>query len=129
MASGTQFASKRTRSTKPPALRSVPYARRDLSIQPPTRRPRQAQSAMSALGARIATEFPGSNKGWGVVVERYADMLIGSDMRRALLEVHGFLHGNAQRAIQVDVDAHHDVMRRRFGARRGDRLGLVQDEP
>jgi putative ABC transport system permease protein len=45
----------------------------------------QAQSAMSALGARIATGFPASNKGWGVVVERYADTLIGSDMRRALL--------------------------------------------
>ena len=45
----------------------------------------QAQSAMNVLGARIATEFPASNKGWGVVVERYADTLIGSDMRRALL--------------------------------------------
>jgi len=45
----------------------------------------QAQSAMSALGARIATDFPASNKGWGVVVERYADTLIGPDMRRALL--------------------------------------------
>ena len=45
----------------------------------------QGQSAMSAIGARIATEFPASNKGWGVVVERYADTLIGRDMRRALL--------------------------------------------
>ncbi len=30
---------------------------------------------MSGLGARIATEFPASNNGWGVVVERYADTL------------------------------------------------------
>ena len=40
---------------------------------------------MNAIGARIATDFPASNKGWGVVVERYADTLIGPDMRRALL--------------------------------------------
>ena len=45
----------------------------------------QAQSAMNAIGARIATDFPESNKGWGVIVERYADTLIGADMRRALL--------------------------------------------
>jgi putative ABC transport system permease protein len=45
----------------------------------------QAQSAMNAIGARIATDFPDSNKGWGVIVERYADTLIGADMRRALL--------------------------------------------
>jgi len=45
----------------------------------------QAQSAMTAIGARIATDFPASNKGWGVIVERYADTLIGADMRRALL--------------------------------------------
>ena len=45
----------------------------------------QAQSAMTAIGARIAKDFPASNKGWGVIVERYADTLIGADMRRALL--------------------------------------------
>jgi putative ABC transport system permease protein len=45
----------------------------------------QAQAAMNAIGARIASDFPDSNKGWGVIVERYADTLIGADMRRALL--------------------------------------------
>jgi predicted permease len=45
----------------------------------------QAQAAMTAIGARIATDFPASNKGWGVIVERYADTLVGADMRRALL--------------------------------------------
>jgi putative ABC transport system permease protein len=45
----------------------------------------QAQANMNAIGARIKKDFPDSNKGWGVIVERYADTLIGSDMRTALL--------------------------------------------
>jgi putative ABC transport system permease protein len=45
----------------------------------------QAQANMSAIGARIERDFPDSNKGWGVIVERYADTLIGSDLRTALL--------------------------------------------
>jgi putative ABC transport system permease protein len=45
----------------------------------------QAQANMTAIGARIERDFPDSNKGWGVIVERYADTLIGSDMRTALL--------------------------------------------
>jgi putative ABC transport system permease protein len=44
----------------------------------------QAQANMSAIGARIAADYPDSNKGWGVVVERYADTLVGPDMRTAL---------------------------------------------
>jgi putative ABC transport system permease protein len=46
---------------------------------------KQAQANMTAIGARIERDFPISNKGWGVVVERYADTLIGSDQRTALL--------------------------------------------
>jgi putative ABC transport system permease protein len=46
---------------------------------------KQAQANMTAIGARIEREFPDSNKGWGVIVERYADTLIGSDMRTGLL--------------------------------------------
>jgi putative ABC transport system permease protein len=45
----------------------------------------QAQADMSAIGARIARDFPDSNKGWGVIVERYADTLIPADLRTALL--------------------------------------------
>jgi putative ABC transport system permease protein len=45
----------------------------------------QAQANMSAIGARIEREFPDSNKGWGVIVERYGDTLVGPEMRRALL--------------------------------------------
>ncbi|PYR46002.1 MAG: permease, partial [Acidobacteria bacterium] len=46
---------------------------------------RQAQAGMTAIGARIERDFPDSNKGWGVIVERYADTLVGTDMRTALL--------------------------------------------
>src|SRR5436190_2764732 len=45
----------------------------------------QAQANMSAIGARIERDFPDSNKGWGVIVERYGDTLVGQEMRTALL--------------------------------------------
>ena len=32
---------------------------------------------MDAIGKRIENDFPASNKGWGVIVERYADTLVG----------------------------------------------------
>src|SRR5215831_2568011 len=46
---------------------------------------KQAQANMTAIGARIEREFPDSNKGWGVIAERYADTLVGTEMRTALL--------------------------------------------
>ena len=45
----------------------------------------QAQKAMDVIGARIAHDYPDSNKGWGVVVERFSDVIIGPEMRTALL--------------------------------------------
>jgi putative ABC transport system permease protein len=45
----------------------------------------QAKANMDAIGKRIEHDFPDSNKGWGVVVERYADTLIAPDLRSALL--------------------------------------------
>jgi predicted permease len=44
----------------------------------------QARAQMDTIGARIAHDFPDSNKGWGVVVERMSEVLIGSGMRRSL---------------------------------------------
>jgi putative ABC transport system permease protein len=44
----------------------------------------QAQKAMDVIGARIARDYPDSNKGWGVVVERYSDVIIGPDLRTSL---------------------------------------------
>ncbi|HTQ57334.1 MAG TPA: ABC transporter permease [Bryobacteraceae bacterium] len=46
---------------------------------------KQAQAAMDAIGARIAADYPQSNKGWGVTVERYEDRVVGPDLRRSLL--------------------------------------------
>jgi putative ABC transport system permease protein len=45
----------------------------------------QAKANMDAIGKHIEHDFPDSNKGWGVVVERYADTLIAPDLRSALL--------------------------------------------
>src|SRR5204863_1330749 len=45
----------------------------------------QAQANMTAIGARIERDFPDSNKGWGVIVERYGDTLVGQELRTALL--------------------------------------------
>ena len=46
---------------------------------------RQAQANMMTIGSRLEREFPDSNKGWGVTVERYADTLVAPDLRTALL--------------------------------------------
>ena len=45
----------------------------------------QARANMNTIGARIEKDFPESNKGWGVIVERYADTLIGPQLRTSLL--------------------------------------------
>src|SRR5580704_5065133 len=45
----------------------------------------QAKANMDAIEKRIEHDFPDSNKGWGVVVERYADTLIAPDLRSSLL--------------------------------------------
>ena len=45
----------------------------------------QAKANMDQIGARIAKDFPASNKGWGVIIEPYAETLIGPNLRTALL--------------------------------------------
>jgi putative ABC transport system permease protein len=45
----------------------------------------QARSQMEGIGKRIATENPNSNRGWGVVVDRYADSIVGPQLRTSLL--------------------------------------------
>jgi len=37
----------------------------------------QARASMDVIGKRIERDFPDSNKGWGVVVESYADTIVG----------------------------------------------------
>src|SRR6185437_8362238 len=49
----------------------------------------KARAQMDAIGARIAQDYPDSNKGWGVAVDRYSDVLVDSDLRRSLLVLLG----------------------------------------
>ncbi|HEY1243108.1 MAG TPA: ABC transporter permease, partial [Bryobacteraceae bacterium] len=44
----------------------------------------QAQKAMDVIGTRIAHDYPDSNKGWGVVVERYSEVIVGPELRTSL---------------------------------------------
>ena len=45
----------------------------------------QARAQMDTIGARIASDYPDSNKGWGVAVERYSDVLVEPQLRQSLL--------------------------------------------
>ena len=49
----------------------------------------KARVQMDAIGARIAREYPDSNKGWGVVVERFSEIVIVPEMRQALYVLLG----------------------------------------
>ena len=44
----------------------------------------KARAEMSVIGQRIANSYPGSNKGWGVAVDRLADVLIGPQFQTAV---------------------------------------------
>lgn len=44
----------------------------------------QARAGMDAIGWRLASAYPESNKGWGVAVDRLGDVVIGSQSRTAV---------------------------------------------
>jgi putative ABC transport system permease protein len=44
----------------------------------------EARAQMNTIGARIARDYPDSNKDWGVTVDRYADVFIGPQLRSSL---------------------------------------------
>jgi putative ABC transport system permease protein len=44
----------------------------------------QARAEMDTIGARIAREYPESNKGWGVSIERLSDVIVGPQLQRSL---------------------------------------------
>jgi putative ABC transport system permease protein len=44
----------------------------------------QARARMDAIGARIAVDYPDSNKGWGVSIVPYADAVVGQQLRSSL---------------------------------------------
>ncbi len=43
-----------------------------------------ARAEMDVIGRRLADAYPNSNKGWGVAVDRLADVLIGPGLRTAV---------------------------------------------
>ena len=45
---------------------------------------KQATAQMDAIGARIAKDFPDSNKGWGVAITPFAETVVGSQLRQSL---------------------------------------------
>jgi putative ABC transport system permease protein len=49
----------------------------------------QARAQMDAIGARIAHDFPDSNKGWGVAVDPFGDTVVGTQLRRSLYVLLG----------------------------------------
>jgi putative ABC transport system permease protein len=44
----------------------------------------QARAQMKVIGERIAKLYPDSNKGWGVTVDRFADRIVGDQLRQSL---------------------------------------------
>jgi putative ABC transport system permease protein len=44
----------------------------------------QARVQMDVIAARLAREYPDSNKGWGIVVDRYSDAIVGRDFTPSL---------------------------------------------
>src|SRR5205823_6201193 len=45
---------------------------------------KQATAQMDAIGARIAQDYPDSNKGWGVMIDPFADTVVGTQLRQSL---------------------------------------------
>jgi putative ABC transport system permease protein len=44
----------------------------------------QARAQMDAIGARIAADYPDSNKNWGVSLVRYSDAVVGQQLQSSL---------------------------------------------
>lgn len=44
----------------------------------------KARAEMDAIGARIARDYPDSNKGWGVAVDPMAETIVGKQLRKSL---------------------------------------------
>jgi putative ABC transport system permease protein len=45
---------------------------------------KQATAQMDGIGARIAQDYPDSNKGWGVMIDPFADTVVGTQLRQSL---------------------------------------------
>ena len=45
---------------------------------------KQATAQMDTIGARIAKDYPDSNKGWGVQIDPFAETVVGTQLRQSL---------------------------------------------
>ena len=45
----------------------------------------QARREMEGIASRVAAENPDSNKGWGVALDRYSDVIVGPQLRTSLV--------------------------------------------
>ena len=53
----------------------------------------EARSEMDAIGARIAKDYPDSNRDWGVSVESYGKSIVGPQLRTSLLALMAAVGG------------------------------------
>lgn len=49
----------------------------------------EAQANMDAIGARIARDYPHSNKDWGIHLDRLPDVVVGDDLKQSLTMLLG----------------------------------------
>jgi putative ABC transport system permease protein len=49
----------------------------------------QARVQMDALAIRIAHDYPKSNKGWGIAIDPFSSVLVGSDLKQSLYVLMG----------------------------------------
>ncbi|HET8698529.1 MAG TPA: ABC transporter permease, partial [Gammaproteobacteria bacterium] len=47
--------------------------------------PELGRAELAAIGARLASDYPDTNRGWGVAVAAYADAIVGANLKTALL--------------------------------------------
>jgi len=57
----------------------------------------QARTQMDALAARIAQDYPKSNKGWGVGIDPFSEVLVNPALRRSLYVLMAPWEGAADR--------------------------------
>lgn len=49
----------------------------------------QARAQMDTVGTRISQAYPESNKGWGVTIDRYSDVIVDTNLRQSLYVLLG----------------------------------------
>ncbi len=45
----------------------------------------RARAEMNAIATRLSSQYPATNKGWGLILEPYAAIVVGAELRRSLL--------------------------------------------